>query len=1210
MKRRILTLVSIIALVLGLSALLMACDGDDGTEGEKVDYSVTVLSPAETPISGVTVSWVTSQNETAGTATTGADGKATASLPAGTYTIGLSGDALAEYDYDAISVTSKMRNPEIVLSAKRVTYSVTVKDKDGAAAQGVTVTWTKGNTAKTATTNASGKAECELEYGNYTVTLSKLPFGNSYDGGRNVSGAYPSTTFNLRELSGDVVTYSVTVKSAGGLLFKNYNVNVLRGGELWNSGTTNDEGVFEMTSEAGDYTIDLPKVPNGYTYTPLALSADVTSAELVLTSALIGASQASASTRYVIGDIFHDYTFTTSYKMNGAIWSKSVSEILQNKDALIINNWGTGCGNCLTEMPDMQEVYEEYKDKIEIVAVDNYPSSREGIDSVATIEAFVNQYGYTFPMMRDVNGFTAKFGISGWPTTIVIDRYGAIARIEVGAITSTDAWIRLIKKYIGNEYVQTFEPGKPNESINFELAKPDIKFASVEEENAHHSALGNALLNGNTLPEGNAITWYGEKEYADRRKDEVDKDGNKIYEEYEYAWPFLFAKFSDLEAETNPNYSSDDYVIFASNGTSPATSDGKYGEREGKANSMSILYADVTVKAGQALTFEYFADTEANGDILYIFWDGRMLREISGSSDGWKTCYLYSEITAGKHTISITYYKDSAKNVGKDNVFISNLRFVDVNEFKSGGELEDESTDMLRGAGFGEIANGKHSYYVDTTLTDRYYHVNVSALEGEESELGLAEGLAGNDKSPLLLANLMNVTPWNNYYSISELIYAQDENTGKYVYSCIFSIDGKKKDYRGDIIRYLSAAAASEVKFCVPVDAFLQKMLVAFMKEVKKTARIAAGLSVTNEADYWHENEWLEICFYYSHYGVGTPIGNPIVGLMEETAIEVEADTAEKYEADLTRMKAPFPAMIYTFTPEESAVYKFESFIPDEDAEDYGAQIWLYDDNTSADRPLVYDGESRVRLNAENEQNFELYYYLTAGHKYYFELAFLMQMMGTYEFNITKIGQSYTELVPASLDLYTMVVDENGDWTTGEYILAGAVEYVKDEDGYFHAINHDGTIGDFIYLDVLRANTSALGNIPLNRLVDYYVTDPESREDLDYKMFDFRYHVQYHVTTDDDGEMVAYDPERDSHVSPYGKKYKDYTSTLQAYIDAAPTTGDYAGLIKVDQKIVDILTLFFELRLNPIFDGKIETALENEWLRFCWYNRTHNANNP
>lgn len=1110
-------------MVLGLPMLFTAC----GDTAEKSDYSVTVLSPDEEPVSGVTVSWMNGSS-VAGSAETGSDGKASAELPLGTYGIELAGYGDG-YEYDSVSVGSSMRNITLTLSVKRVVYSVTVIDKDGAPAEGVTVSWSDDDAvAGTAKTNAGGKAECELDYGSYSVTLSDLPEGNLYDGAETVGGSNPALSFTLR--GGASVLYKVTVQSEGGLLFADQPVQIYSGETRIASGITDEYGVFTFTAEPADYTVRTARLQAGYSFEPVTLTEDMHEAVLELHSEIITDTPAS-DLIYLMGDIFHNYTFTTPYALNGEIWSKTVAEILQEKEVLILNNWGTNCTWCVKEMPMMEEVYQKYQDQIEIVAVSNYM----GGDSNSAIVNYHAQNGYTFPMMRDVNGFASKFGITGWPTTVVIDRYGAVARIEAGAITSTDAWEILINKYIGDGYVQTFIPGTDkSDSINDDIAKPDVEIPE-----GHYENVAEKLNDTSTFPKGTSITWFGE-------------------EEWEYAWPFLIGPVEGVSQDGED-------VLYATN--------------SGKPGTMAIIYATVNVEAGKVLTFDYYADTEA-ADFFYAVWDGRIILKLSGNSKGWQTCHLISEITDGEHTLSITYVKDSSGDVGKDNVYLRNVRFADVSEIT-------ESTDMLRAAAYGTIEEGANEfpYYADVYLADDgYYHVNLAGLENGH--------LAGNDNSPLLLANVLNVTNFVNNYSLAQLVLAQDENTGEYFYPCVFEVNGETRDYREDLVRYLTAAVSSEIEDCVPVDAFLHDLLVGFAKIVSATTSST------------HENEWLELCYFYSHYGDGEPVGNPIMGLMEKTAIAVDEGT---HTADLTRNMYPFPSLIYTFTPKASAVYKFESLIPAKDSAMQAAQIWIYDEET-IDGGLVYCGSDHITLDGVNEHNFEAYYYMQAGHKYYFRVAFQMAGSGILDFKITNVGQSATEFTTCSNDVYDMVLDEEGN-ITDQIVLSGAIDYKKDGDGYFRAVNPDGTTGDYIYLDVTRVSSGALGSTPLNKLVDKYVRDPDTFENLDYKTFDFRYCIAYYREVEGDSEIVNYNPKMDiSELDP--DKYKDYTAVMKAYIESAPTEGEYAGLIKVNQELVDIITLFFEVRVNAVWDGKMEAALENEWLRLCWYNRTHNENNP
>jgi hypothetical protein len=93
---------------------------------------------------------------------------------------------------------------------------------------------------------------------------------------------------------------------------------------------------------------------------------------------------------------------------------------------------------------------------------------------------------------------------------------------------------------------------------------------------------------------------------------------------------------------------------------------------------------------------------------------------------------------------------------------------------------------------------------------------------------------------------------------------------------------------------------------------------------------------------------------------------------------------------------------------------------------------------------------------------------------------------------------------------------------------------------------------------------------------------------------------------------------RDSDITSWGTddlwglEYKDYTDIMKGYIQKA----DKDGFVKVDEQLMKILQLFIESRNTmTIFDEDTNTvdydrALENEWLRFCWYYKEFSATNP
>ena len=52
------------------------------------------------------------------------------------------------------------------------------------------------------------------------------------------------------------------------------------------------------------------------------------------------------------------------------------------------------------------------------------------------------------------------FGVTGCPTTVIIDRYGLLAFVETGAITSKEGFTEVFDKYIGDNYVPSMGYGE------------------------------------------------------------------------------------------------------------------------------------------------------------------------------------------------------------------------------------------------------------------------------------------------------------------------------------------------------------------------------------------------------------------------------------------------------------------------------------------------------------------------------------------------------------------------------------------------------------------------------------------------------------------------------------------------------------------------------------------------------------------------------
>lgn len=103
----------------------------------------------------------------------------------------------------------------------------------------------------------------------------------------------------------------------------------------------------------------------------------------------------------------------------------------EREKALLINFWASWCEPCKLEAPDLVEIHEKYKDRLDIYAV-----NATNDDNREDAEAFVEQYGIEFPVLWDRNkeeGSVADlYQVLGYPTSFIVDRHGVIREVVLG----------------------------------------------------------------------------------------------------------------------------------------------------------------------------------------------------------------------------------------------------------------------------------------------------------------------------------------------------------------------------------------------------------------------------------------------------------------------------------------------------------------------------------------------------------------------------------------------------------------------------------------------------------------------------------------------------------------------------------------------------------------------------------------------------------
>jgi cytochrome c biogenesis protein CcmG/thiol:disulfide interchange protein DsbE len=102
---------------------------------------------------------------------------------------------------------------------------------------------------------------------------------------------------------------------------------------------------------------------------------------------------------------------------------------------VVLNYWASWCTPCRQESPLLERWQRRLaKRGGTVVGIDS-------LDVTADARAFVREFGLTYPMLRDRDGETQRrFGVSGYPETLIVDRDGRIAALQRGPVD--DAFLR------------------------------------------------------------------------------------------------------------------------------------------------------------------------------------------------------------------------------------------------------------------------------------------------------------------------------------------------------------------------------------------------------------------------------------------------------------------------------------------------------------------------------------------------------------------------------------------------------------------------------------------------------------------------------------------------------------------------------------------------------------------------------------------------
>ena len=160
--------------------------------------------------------------------------------------------------------------------------------------------------------------------------------------------------------------------------------------------------------------------------------------------------------RLIVDDeitVYGTYTDVSSFEIDGKTYTEKV---FSDYDLTLVNIFTTWCSPCVKEIPELQELYKEMKDKGVGVAgvVLDTTDEKGNQDEEAVKKAGILQektkaeYPFLIPDATMMNGRLQ--GISAFPETFFVDKDGNIVGDTYTGSHTLDEWKEIVEKELKN----------------------------------------------------------------------------------------------------------------------------------------------------------------------------------------------------------------------------------------------------------------------------------------------------------------------------------------------------------------------------------------------------------------------------------------------------------------------------------------------------------------------------------------------------------------------------------------------------------------------------------------------------------------------------------------------------------------------------------------------------------------------------------------
>ncbi len=120
----------------------------------------------------------------------------------------------------------------------------------------------------------------------------------------------------------------------------------------------------------------------------------------------------------------------------------SLKQSMEENKPLVVYFTASWCPDCAKNWPAISEVYPEYKDKLNLVAIGVDPTDDEEV-----MRKLSDEKGFTFPITKGHPDIMVDFGVRSQATTVGINRDGYIA-FQKKAVLSAEEYRSLFDELV------------------------------------------------------------------------------------------------------------------------------------------------------------------------------------------------------------------------------------------------------------------------------------------------------------------------------------------------------------------------------------------------------------------------------------------------------------------------------------------------------------------------------------------------------------------------------------------------------------------------------------------------------------------------------------------------------------------------------------------------------------------------------------------